>query len=148
MGYMDVDRALLLDESCHFGHCLKKGGVVANICDVQLRRFQTCMNLVREWERDKSMSFVWVTRHRPDVYWVGRSVNPRSPRFDRNNVYLHSWAACGYGGADWFFFAGRDKADVIARMPDEFSCEMYRQVGILPQPCFYCLGCECTMVAW
>merc|ERR1712216_845210 len=67
---------------------------------------------------------------------------------DPKFVYLHVWAACGYGGADWFYFANRRNADVIARFPDEFSCSHYLQKGVLPNPCAYCLGCECSLVAW
>merc|ERR1712028_154754 len=96
-------------------------GVVANICDVQFRRFQTCMNLVREYEADQHVAFKWVTRQRPDVYWKGFA--GKFDGLDPNQVYLHAWAACGYGGADWFYFTGRKTADVLARFSDEFSCE-------------------------
>merc|ERR1711998_434925 len=106
----------------------------------------TCLNLIREYENDHSMTFDWVTRQRPDVYWVEPA--GKVSRLDKKYVHLHTWAACGYGGADWFYFTGRHNADVIGRFADEFSCQHYKQKGVLPVPCKACLGCECSLVAW
>merc|ERR1719491_2865986 len=79
----------------------KKTRNVTNICDVQVRRFQTCMHLVREYEQDHSVTFEWITRQRPDVYW-------QKPPGDisllkKNVVYFREWRWCGYGNGDWFY---------------------------------------------
>lgn len=163
---LGVDRALILREKCSSINCIRKhagfscdgkalgltafvdrkSGKLHNICDVQFRRFQTCMHLVREYEQDHSVTAHWVTRQRPDVYWT----QPCGPVSDikPTSVYLHSWAACGYGGGDWFYAAPRKHADVIARFADEMTCERLQRDRILPRPCANCLGCECMLVAW
>merc|ERR1711990_1078604 len=87
--YLQVDRALLLREECQHIRCMREHAgfscdgrklglkkhmgtqherISHNTCDVQFRRIQTCMHLVREWENDFSVSFVWFVRLRPDVY--------------------------------------------------------------------------------
>jgi len=164
--YLQVDRALILREACTTGRCLakhagftcnatklgvrkqydKKSGLLSQFCDVQVRRFQTCMHLVREYENDHNLSFDWVTRQRPDVYWT--KPTGLASELSADHVYLHSWATCGYGGGDWFYMAPRQIADVIARFPDEMTCDHLLHDHILPKPCQDCLGCECFLFAW
>merc|ERR1719506_485963 len=68
---------------------------------------------------------------------------------NKNTVYLHAWIACGFGGGDWFYMAPRKLANVLARFPDEMTCEKMKQPGVLPgKPCADCMGCECMLVAW
>merc|ERR1712107_340791 len=151
--YMLMDRALMFAEPCEDGNCLeqtagmscdaknlglkdhydKATGKLSVFCDVQLRRFQSCMHLVREYEQDKSVSFVFVTRARPDVY-IAEVAGPAS-KLSRKWVYTKIYAACGYGGMDWQYIAPRFAADVIARFPDDMKCGMMKNKYILPKPC-------------
>lgn len=166
--YIQVDRALLYREECETGACLAEGaglscggarelGLTAHFNertnefhsfpDVQLRRFQTCMHLVREYERDHGITFDFVSRQRPDGYWAkapwprARDLRPAVP-----TLYLSQWAAC-YGGADWFYLAPRRVADIVARFADEMSCERLKHPKIMPY-CSGCLGNECWLAAW
>merc|ERR1719235_747204 len=80
MDYMLMDRALMIEEPCEDGNCLQKvagitcdakdlgltaqydkaSGKLNVFCDVQIRRFQSCMHLVREYEQDRTVNFDWV----------------------------------------------------------------------------------------
>jgi len=166
MEYMQMDRALLFSEPCEDGSCLQKtagitcdandlgltaqydkaSGQLSVFCDVQIRRFQSCMHLVREYEQDHGVEFDFVTRPRPDVYIA--EVSGQASRLSPKYVYTKIYAACGYGGMDWQYIAPRFAADVISRFPDEMTCGAMKRKGILPKPCQDCLGCECMLAAW
>jgi len=166
MNYMQMDRAVLITEPCRDGTCLqksagitcdaldlgltnqydKKTGKLNVFCDVQIRRFQSCMHLVREYEQDEKVDFAFVTRPRPDVYIA--EVSGPARKLSRKWVYTKGYAACGYGGMDWLYIAPRHAADVIARFPDDMKCDMMKRNDILPRPCKDCLGCECMLAAW
>merc|ERR1719238_2273551 len=98
----------------------KKTGKLSVFCDVQIRRFQSCMHLVREYEQDRSVNFDFVTRPRPDVYIA--EVSGLASKLSTKYVYTKIYAACGYGGMDWQYIAPRFAADVIARFPDDMKC--------------------------
>jgi hypothetical protein len=161
MEEVGVDRALLLYESCYHPSCMEnpalqcdardlgllegfdpQDGKVHHICDVQLRRFQTCMNMVTAYEHERNVKFAWVTRSRPDVYWT----KPVAPaRTLDQNVYFHDWEGA-YGGFDWFYAVPRTYADAIARFPDEASCSQLHHPEI--QKFCKTLGCECWLASW
>lgn len=166
MAYMQMDRAVLLSEPCKDGACLQKSagitcdakdlgltaqydkqtGKLSVFCDVQIRRFQSCMHLVREYEQDEKVNFQLVTRPRPDVY-IAEVAGPAS-KLSTKWAYMKIYAACGYGGADWLYIAPRHIADVIARFPDDMTCNALKRKDILPKPCKDCIGCECMLAAW
>lgn len=157
-----VSRALFLNETCQDPSCMEnpalqcnaadlhlkaqydqRDGKVHHICDVQFRRFQTCMNLVREYELEHGMTFDWVARSRPDVYWT--KPGPHVSELE-THVYVTPWNIA-YGAMDWFFALPREYADVFARFPEEASCSQLQQPKIL-EDCAPALGCECWMASW
>ena len=160
-----MDRALIIREPCTTGPCLQKGvGLscaarplrltaqydkktknVTNFCDVQVRRFQTCMHLVREYEQDYKLKFAWVARDRPDVYFAEPAARYTKLRTD--TVYVKPWAACGFGGMDWWYVMPRQHADTLARFPDNMKCEYLQHPKVQPV-CADCIGCECFLAAW
>jgi len=157
-----VHRAMLLYEDCQHPSCMENPSMqcdkdeygltaaynetdnkVHNICDVQVKRFQTCMGMVRDFEIEFDTTFKWVARSRPDVYWV----HPVGPASNLKMVaYFHSWAVA-YGGMDWFYALPRDVADVFARFPDEASCGILKNEEI-QKDCHMALGCECWAAAF
>jgi hypothetical protein len=156
-----VHRALLLSEACEQPSCMENpalqcdardlglqdlfdtgDGKVHNICDVQVKRFQTCMNMVSAFEQERSVKFKWVTRSRPDVYWL----KPIAPATQLDQAaYFHAWNVA-YGGADWFYALPRTYAEVLARFPDEASCSQLHHPEI--QKNCKILGCECWVASW
>jgi hypothetical protein len=156
-----VHRALLLSEACQQPSCMenpalqcdarelglkdlfnKSDNKVHHICDVQVKRFQTCMNMVTAYEHEHSVSFNWVTRSRPDVYWL----KPIGPVMELERAaHFHAWNVA-YGGADWFYALPREYADVLARFPDEASCSQLQHPDI--QKNCEILGCECWVASW
>lgn len=162
MEEVGVQRALLLNESCHSPSCMEnprlqcdakdldlasgfdeRDGRLHHICDIQFKRFQTCMMLVRDYEREHEMKFDWVTRNRPDVYWV-KPIGPAS-QLD-HHVYVTPWNVA-YGAIDWFFAMPRGDADVFSQFAKEASCSQLHHPKILPE-CAKSLGCECWMASW
>lgn len=170
MEEVGVSRALLLNETCHDPSCMensqlqckasdlnldsdfgKEDGKMHHICDVQFKRFQTCMTLVREYEEEHSMKFDWVTRNRPDVYWV-QPITHVSELEQR--VYVSPANGPAYGGMDWFFAIPRKDADLFALFPDQATCAQLHHPQILPQCALgwrmepNSIGCECWMASW
>lgn len=164
--YMGVDRALLLREACTDGDCLQKGlrikckaadlgvskmfdqktGIYSNLCEIQASRFRDGMELVRQYETEHQMKFDWVTRPRPDVYF-SRPVAPASS-LDIKAVHVSPWAACGFGGMDWFFAMPRAHADTLSRFTSEVECSQYKTNPNVSKTCDACPGCECWFAAY
>lgn len=162
MEEIGVQRALLLNESCHDPSCMEnpslqcdandlglssgfdeRDGKLHHICDIQFKRFQTCMTLVRDYEQEHGMKFDWVTRNRPDVYWV-KPIIPASEL--QNHVYVTPWNVA-YGAIDWFFAMPRGDADVFSQFTEGATCSQLHHPKILPA-CATSLGCECWMASW
>jgi hypothetical protein len=163
--YLGVTRALLIRETCTTGSCLQKDlrlkckaadmnitemydkstGMYKNLCEVQMSRFADCMHLVRGYEKETKTKFDWVTRPRPDVYWTRPA--PLITSLDRDKAYFTPWAACGYGGMDWFFALPRRHADSVAQFSSGIQCSHFRHKSI-QSVCLTCPGCECWMAAW
>lgn len=162
MEEVGVQRALLLNESCHDPSCMEnpslqcdakdlgltsgfdeQDGKLHHICDIQFKRFQTCMTLVRDYEEEHGMKFDWVTRNRPDVYWVSPII-PASKL--ENHVYVTPWNAA-YGAIDWFFAMPRGDADVFSQFAEKATCSQLHHHLVLPA-CAISLGCECWMASW
>jgi len=175
--YMQMDRVLILREDCTTGECMarsngfvcdanelglldyfdKKTCKLYDLCDVQHRRFQTCMHLVREYEVVERRRFDWVTRQRPDVYWMKPPPGGVAALM-KDSVYVAQSLPWGrsFGGIDWFFAAPRGFADVLARFPDEMTCARLKRPEVLPRlfdrtaeaNCETDCGCECFLAAW
>lgn len=162
MEEVGVQRALLLNESCHDPSCMEnpqlqcdaqdlglrqgfdnRDGRLHHICDVQFKRFQSCMTLVEEYEQEHRMKFDWVTRNRPDVYWLKPIVSASQLE---HRTYVTPWNVA-YGAIDWFFALPRGDADIFAKFADEASCSQLHHPHILPN-CKMSLGCECWMASW
>jgi len=164
--YVGVDRALLLREVCQTGACLQEGlrlkcdakdlgikelvdeatGTYSNMCEIQVSRFRDALELVQDYEAEHGMKFDWVTRPRPDVYFT-RPIIPA--RFlDANAVQVSPWAACGFGGMDWFYAVPRKHAETIGDFASSVSCEDYKSSPAIKGNCSSCPGCECWMAAW
>jgi len=166
LDYLGVDRALLLREACTTGECLAKGlklkckaselgiqqlfdkktGIYSNQCELQVSRFRDALELVRDYEAEHQMKFDWVTRPRPDVYFT----RPVTPAFtlDVNSAHVSPWAACGYGGMDWFYALPRKHADTVAEFSTGVSCSDFKSSPEIQHNCYNCPGCECWMAAW
>lgn len=164
--YMGVDRALLLREACTTGDCLQKGlrikckasdlgvqklydqktGIYSNLCEIQASRFRDGMELVRNYESEHQMKFDWVTRPRPDVYFTRPVIS--ALRLDNKVAHVSPWAACGFGGMDWFFALPREHADTLARFTSGVECSQYKNNPDVPPTCNSCPGCECWFAAW
>jgi hypothetical protein len=164
--YLGVDRALLLREECTTGICLQKDsrlkcnakqlglhnffdnstGVHSNMCEVQVSRFRDSLELVRGYEYEHQVKFDWVTRPRPDIYFLRPA--PSALTLTSDNVYVSPWAACGYGGMDWFYAVPRQYADTVADFTSSVSCSDYHSNPDISHKCSACLGCECWLAAW
>jgi hypothetical protein len=164
--FLGVDRALLLREACTTGSCLQEGlrlkcdakklgnpnpfdektGKYTNMCEIQVSRFRDALELVRDYEDEHKMKFDWVTRPRPDVYFT-RPVAPVT-MLDTNSVHVSPWAACGFGGMDWFYAMPRKFADTYAEFSTGVSCDDYFTDANIATQCNKCLGCECWQAAW
>jgi len=164
--YLGVDRALLLHEACTTGECLQNGlrlkcnakdlgmtelfdtktGIYSNMCEIQMSRFRDSLELVRDYEAEHQMKFDWVTRPRPDVYFT-RPV-PRALMLSLDSVHVSPWAACGYGGMDWFYAVPRKLAETVADFASDVSCSDYKSSPKIGKNCAKCPGCECWLAAW
>jgi hypothetical protein len=124
-------------------------------CQVQWRKWELCLDIIKQHEKQARFKYTWVVKSRPDSWWKDGLKNAdtlaNQARFDpaKKTVYGRVLnPECGYGGLDHVFLLPRALAERALVGLRSQTCEQAKKKALPTCEKEACFGCECALASW